>query len=77
MTGLSERAMRLLSLTSAGEVALAGSADGPTVPASASLREVLSELLWRGADCAVVVDADGTLRGHLTIGAILAHGRPH
>ena len=77
MTGLSERAMRLLSLTSAGEVALAGAADGPSVPASASLREVLSVLLWRGADCAVVVDADGQRRGHLSIAAILAHGRPH
>jgi len=77
LTGLSERAMRLLSLTTAGEVALTGSAEGPTVAASASLREVLSELLWRGAECAVVVDADGTRRGHLSIAAILAHGRPH
>jgi osmoprotectant transport system ATP-binding protein len=76
MTGSTERAMRLLSLTTAGEAALEGGGDGPSVPATASLREVLSELLWRGAECAVVVDADGQRRGSLSIGAILAHGRP-
>jgi len=68
--------MRLLSLTTAGEAALPGVSDGPAVAASASLREVLSELLWRGAESAVVMDSDGTRRGHLTIAAILERGRP-
>jgi hypothetical protein len=36
---------------------------------------VLSELLWRGSECATVVDADGTPRGRLTLAAILARGR--
>jgi osmoprotectant transport system ATP-binding protein len=82
MTGSAERAMRLLSLTTAGEAALplAASAatgmNGLVVPTSASLREVLSELLWRGSECATVVDADGTPRGQLTVAAILARGRP-
>jgi osmoprotectant transport system ATP-binding protein len=76
MTGISDRAMKLLSLTTAGEVALPGSADGPRVAASASLREVLSELLWCGAASAAVVGEDGTPRGHLTVAAILARGRP-
>jgi osmoprotectant transport system ATP-binding protein len=81
MTGSSERAMRLLSLTTAGEAALPLAASGQrteglVVPTSASLREVLSELLWRGGECATVVDADGTPRGQLTVAAILAHGRP-
>ncbi|HEV2441366.1 MAG TPA: ABC transporter ATP-binding protein [Steroidobacteraceae bacterium] len=81
MTGSAERAMRLLSLTTAGEAALPlaasqGGADGLLVPTSASLREVLSELLWRGSECATVVDADGTPRGQLTVAAILARGRP-
>jgi osmoprotectant transport system ATP-binding protein len=75
LTGVSDRAMRLLSLTTAGEAALPGSADGLEVAASASLREVLSELLWRGADAAVVVAADGTRRGRLTLAAILERGR--
>jgi osmoprotectant transport system ATP-binding protein len=76
MTGASDRAMRLLSLTTAGEAALPGASNGPAVASSASLREVLSELLWCGAESAAVMDADGTPRGHLTITAILARGRP-
>ncbi|TLZ17362.1 MAG: ABC transporter ATP-binding protein [Gammaproteobacteria bacterium] len=76
MTGVSDRAMRLLSLTTAGEAALPGASEGPTVAASASLREVLSELLWRGAESATVTDAEGTPRGRLTVAAILARGRP-
>ncbi|HEX8758341.1 MAG TPA: ABC transporter ATP-binding protein [Steroidobacteraceae bacterium] len=78
MTGSSERAMRLLSLTTAGEAALplnGAGIEGPSVPASASLREVLSELLWRGSECATVIDAEGTPRGRLTLAAILARGR--
>jgi osmoprotectant transport system ATP-binding protein len=76
MTGISDRAMRLLSLTTAGEIATPGEAQGPEVSAAASLREALSELLWRGAQCAVVVDTDGRRRGILSVAAILAHGRP-
>jgi osmoprotectant transport system ATP-binding protein len=76
MTGLADRAMRLLSLLTAAQAALPGGCEGPAVPATASLREVLSELVWSGAQSARVVDADGTTRGHLTLAAILAHGRP-
>jgi osmoprotectant transport system ATP-binding protein len=75
MTGVTDRALRLLSLTTAGEAAVPGSSEGPTVAATASLRDVLSDLMWRGADCATVLNADGTLRGCLTIAAILTHGR--
>ena len=80
MTGSAERAMRLLSLTTAGEAALPLAAceagvDGLVVPASASLREVLSELVWRGGECATVVDANGTPCGRLTVAAIMARGR--
>jgi osmoprotectant transport system ATP-binding protein len=76
MTGLGDRAMRLLSLITAGEAALPGAADGPAVAPTASLREVLSELLWSGSDAARVVDADGTVRGRLTVASILARGAP-
>jgi osmoprotectant transport system ATP-binding protein len=76
MTGLADRAMRLLSLVTAGEAALPGVAEGPAVAPTASLREVLSELVWSGADAARVVDADGTLRGRLTVADILARGAP-
>jgi osmoprotectant transport system ATP-binding protein len=76
MTGIADRALKLLSLTTAGEAALAGGCDGPLVAASASLREVLSELVWHGANAASVVGENGELRGHLTVAAILARGRP-
>jgi osmoprotectant transport system ATP-binding protein len=93
MTGSAERAMRLLSLTTAGEAASAdlsadlsagpsastsaeAVADGPLIPASASLREALSELLWRGTESGTVVNGDGKPCGRLTVAAILARGRP-
>jgi osmoprotectant transport system ATP-binding protein len=76
LTGTGDRAMKLLSLTTAGEAAEAGSAEGPTVAAAATLRDVLSELLWSGAAAATVINADGTPCGRLTLGGILAHGRP-
>jgi osmoprotectant transport system ATP-binding protein len=76
MTGIADRAMRLLSLTTAGEAAQPGAGDGPAVPAAASLRDVLSELVWHGAESATVINADGTPGGCLTVARILAHGRP-
>ena len=76
MTGLSDRALKLLALTSAGAAALPGSSDGPRVASSASLREVLSELLWRRAESALVLGADGAARGQLTVAAILARAHP-
>ena len=76
MTGLSDRAMKLLALTTAGEAALPGSSDGPRVASSASLREVLSELVWSRAASAVVLGEDGAPRGQLTVAAILARGHP-
>jgi osmoprotectant transport system ATP-binding protein len=76
LTGTGDRAMKLLSLTTAGEAAETGQAEGPTVPASATLRDVLSDLLWSGAPAATVVNADGTPCGRLTLAGILAHARP-
>jgi len=76
MTGLADRALRLLSLIPAGEAALPGVSDGPAVAATASLRDVLSELLWCKAPSARVVEPDGTVRGSLTVAAILARGTP-
>jgi osmoprotectant transport system ATP-binding protein len=76
MTGLSDRALKLLALTTAGEAALPGDSEGPRVASSASLREVLSELLWRRADSALVLGEDGAPRGQLTVAAILARAHP-
>jgi osmoprotectant transport system ATP-binding protein len=76
MTGLTDRALRLLSLTTAGELAAPGAASGPEVPAAASLRDALSQILWCGAQGAQVMGSDGRPCGQLSIAAILAHARP-
>jgi osmoprotectant transport system ATP-binding protein len=76
MTGSADRALRLLSLTSVSEIAAPGHSDGPEVPASASLRDALSDLLWRGAASGRVMRGDGTVLGCVTVAAILAHGKP-
>jgi osmoprotectant transport system ATP-binding protein len=75
LTGTADRALKLLSLTTAGEAAEPGAADGPAVAASASLREALADLVWRGASAAPVLKADGTPAGRLTLAGILARGR--
>ena len=75
MTGVADRALRLLSLTNAGDVVTPGPTTGINVAASASLRDVLSDLVWQGAAAANVLDANGTPRGHLTVAGVLAHGR--
>jgi osmoprotectant transport system ATP-binding protein len=76
MTGFSDRALKLLSLTTAAAAAVPGNGPGPAVAADASLREALSQLVWAGAQSANVVAADGTPCGQLTVAAILARGRP-
>jgi osmoprotectant transport system ATP-binding protein len=75
LTGTGDRAMKLLSLTTAAEAAEPGTAEGPEVAASASLRDVLSTLVWSGAGAATVMGEDGKPTGRLTIAGILAHGR--
>ena len=77
LTGTGDRAMKLLALTTAGDAAEPGAAEGPSVAASASLRDVLSDLVWGGAPEANVLNADGTPCGRLTLAGILARGRPH
>jgi osmoprotectant transport system ATP-binding protein len=76
LTGTGDRAMKLLALTTAGEAAETGAASGPTVAASATLRDVLSDLVWSGAPEATVLNEDGTPRGRLTLAGILSHGKP-
>ncbi|HUO81104.1 MAG TPA: ABC transporter ATP-binding protein [Steroidobacteraceae bacterium] len=75
LTGTSDRALKLLSLTTAGDAAEPGAGEGPVVPASASLRDVLAALLWSGAAAAAVQRPDGSPAGRVTLAAILARGR--
>jgi osmoprotectant transport system ATP-binding protein len=75
LTGTADRALKLLSLTTAADALEAGAADGPAVDATASLRDVLAELVWSGAAAASVRRADGTPAGHVTLAGILARGK--
>jgi osmoprotectant transport system ATP-binding protein len=75
LIGAEDRSLKLLSLATAGAAAEPGTVDGPAVAESASLREVLAELLWRGAAAANVVAADGTALGHVRLASIQARGR--
>ena len=89
MTGIADRALRLLSLTTVAEAMQPAHADpaGPgdpagqgagslSVAATASLRDALSALLWRGVDAATVADAEGRTCGRIRLADILARGRP-
>jgi osmoprotectant transport system ATP-binding protein len=77
MTGSADRALKLLSLTTAGEAAVVGATGAVPIPSSVSLRDALSELVWRGVDSATVIDAEGRPCGALSLAAILALGRSH
>ena len=69
-----DRALKRLALIPAGAVAVATPAGpgAPVVPASASLRDVLSLLLGSGADTAAVAGADDVPVGSITLAAIRA-----
>jgi osmoprotectant transport system ATP-binding protein len=74
LIGTADRSLRLLSLTAADELVTPGTCAGPVMPPSASLRDVLAELVWSGASAANIKQPDGAV-GHITLEAILAHGR--
>ena len=67
-----DRALKRLTLTTAGEAATPTSAGpgAPVVSAATSLRDVLSLLLASGADAAAVTDAGGTSFGAVSLAAI-------
>ena len=75
MTGSADRALRLLSLRTAGEVATPGMPAVLKIAAAATLRDALAELIWHGAEAASVVGSDGAIVGRVTISALLAAGQ--
>ncbi len=67
-----DRPLRLLSLTRADTLAEPGAADGAPLPADATLRDALSELLARGAE---VLPLAGASASRISLAAIRAHAR--
>jgi osmoprotectant transport system ATP-binding protein len=75
LIGTGERSLRLLSLLNVSDVTRPGIGDGPPVRTTATLRDVLAELVWRGAKTAKVVDDAGSPVGQVSLDDILARGR--
>jgi osmoprotectant transport system ATP-binding protein len=75
LIGTGERALRLLALADAGELVEPGAAEGLPVPATATLREVLAELVWRGTGAVPIAGPGNAPLGRVTLQAVLARGR--
>jgi osmoprotectant transport system ATP-binding protein len=67
LLGTGERAFRLLSLRTIGEVAEPGEAEGEPIAATQSLRDALDEALWTGRRAVPVAGPDGKLVGRVTL----------
>ncbi|MDQ0394212.1 ABC transporter ATP-binding protein [Labrys monachus] len=77
LVGGADRPLRLLSLTRVADAVQPGEATGKPIADDATLRDALSDLLWSGAESLPVAAPDGTLRGRITLPAILRRaGRP-
>lgn len=70
-----DRPLRLLALTPIDAVAEPGHADGEPIAATRTLRDAVSELLWRGVDVLPVEDGDGRTTRRITLDAIRGHAR--
>ena len=74
LVGSADRAFRLLSLTSAGDLAEPGDAPGEPIDASVSLKDALSESLWSGR-AALPVTREGAIVGRVTRESLIAKAR--
>ena len=67
-----DRPFRLLSLIPVSDIAETGAAEGSPIAGTQSLRDALSELLWRGAQSLPVASADGGVHSRISLASILA-----
>ncbi|WEK51368.1 MAG: ABC transporter ATP-binding protein [Candidatus Kaistia colombiensis] len=68
-----DRPFRLLSLSTVATIVEPGTADGPPLAETATLRDALSELLWLKRDALPVAGPDGSLIGRVSLAALRAH----
>lgn len=66
LIGAAERPFRLLSLSTVGEIARPGTAEGPPVAAATNLRDAYAECLWSRRPALPVADAGGRIVGMVT-----------
>jgi osmoprotectant transport system ATP-binding protein len=77
LIGAADRPFRLLSLTTVGEIAHPGEAEGTPVTAQTSLRDAYAECLWSRRPALPVAGAGGELLGIVTRGDLEQRaGRP-
>jgi osmoprotectant transport system ATP-binding protein len=71
MLGAGERPFKLLSLRPVGEAVEPGTADGEAIPATATQRDALAELLWSGKPAMPVSGPDGAPLGKVTVESLV------
>ena len=65
MIGERERPLRLLSVSTVGDIVEPGQSEGEALPSSTSQRDALSAMLWAGRDTLPVTDERGTVTGRI------------
>ncbi|TIL73059.1 MAG: ABC transporter ATP-binding protein [Mesorhizobium sp.] len=73
LVGASEKPFRLLSLGRVRDAVETGTAEGEAIPADASQRDALAELLWSGRPALPVTGADGKPLGRVTVDGLVKH----
>ena len=68
-----DRPFRLLSLAPVSQIVEPGTAEGPPILETETLRDALSELLWQQRDALPVTASDGSARGRISLAALIAH----
>jgi osmoprotectant transport system ATP-binding protein len=71
MLGTGDRPFKLLSLRPVGETVEPGAAEGDAIPATATQRDALAELLWSGKPALPVIGVDGAPLGKVTLESLV------
>jgi osmoprotectant transport system ATP-binding protein len=71
MVGAGERPFKLLSLRAVGDAVEPGTAEGEAIPAAATQRDALAELLWSGRPALPVKGPDGESLGRVTVESLV------
>jgi osmoprotectant transport system ATP-binding protein len=67
LVGTGDRPFQLLSLGAVGDAVEPGAAEGEPIPATATQRDALAELLWSGRSALPVQGPDGAIFGKVTV----------
>jgi osmoprotectant transport system ATP-binding protein len=71
LVGTGERPFKLLSLRPVSDAVEPGAAEGGAIPATATQRDALAELLWSGRPALPVEAPDGASLGRVTVAGLV------